>query len=337
MLFRSPAMFAWTWKDEPNLGGGAQKVYTATMAAWYYLSKSLDPAHFVFHWFYGSDWLAHYGTEATLHDWAESKDQMGGKAFVQDAIGFDIYPIYSRGSVSLNKAAAGPYSLYYDAVDRILGHNKYLVPFLPAINPSNRNAGLPDYQTHTEAQVYNEAWMNIIHGAKGLIWFAKFDNSSIRWPAMTKFYSEMSSLKDLVLGSPGSITVTDNSNEALNRVDHIIRTVDGTTLIVAARMTEPPPDEEAGLLYTGVEPTSITTTFTLSDGSINGDVEVYGEGRTVTATNGVFTDTFSKDDVNLYRYPAQAQVQAATQASVRTTGPPLSIKAAGTPMQIRGN
>ena len=37
-----PAMFAWIWQDEPNMGGRAQKVYPPTLAAWLYVSHRED-------------------------------------------------------------------------------------------------------------------------------------------------------------------------------------------------------------------------------------------------------------------------------------------------------
>lgn len=92
-------------------------------------------------------------------------------------------------------------------------------------------------------------------------------------------------------------------------------------------------EESIGTLYPEVEPESITTTFTLSDTTINGDIEVLYENRAVTATNGVFSDTFDRNAAHIYRYPAgeipdppspqtkgNASIGATGKATVTNTG-----------------
>jgi hypothetical protein len=191
----------------------------------------------------------------------------------------------------------GPYAAYLDALDRIQSNNKYLVPVLPAVQPCQENAG-DNLRPRTDENVYLEAWMNVIHGAKGIIWFPYFDQPSMRWKAMKKFADQMKSLASVVLGPTPARTVTDDANTALRRVDTLIREKDGNIYIFAARVTEP--DPIPGAKYQGVEPDSIVVNFTAS--LIGSTVaEVVDETRTILVTNGQFTDSFVKNAVHIYK------------------------------------
>jgi hypothetical protein len=141
--------------------------------------------------------------------------------------------------------------------------------------------------------------MNVIHGAKGIIWFPYFDPPSIRWAAMKKFADQMKVLAPIVLGPEPIRTVTDDANAALNRVDTMIREKDGTVYIFAARVTEPDPIEKAK--YRGIEPESITVNFKVNGLKGNAVAEVVDEGRKVSVMNGRFTDMFLKNAVHIYK------------------------------------
>ena len=142
----------------------------------------------------------------------------------------------------------------------------------------------------------------MIHGAKAILWFEFFDmDNTGRWTAMKKFSDQMAILTPVVLGPEPTKTVTrtDQANAALNRVDTMIRESGGVVYVFAARITEPAPI--TGSLYQGVEPDSITPTFTVSGLTGSNTVTVYGENRTVSLTDGKFTDTFVKNSVHIYK------------------------------------
>jgi len=308
----SPAMFAWIWQDEPNLGGRQQKVYLPTLAAWNYVCHNLDPQHPTYNLFYGNDYSLSAGAVPSAYDYMASAPLFGGKKWMQDVLSFDIYPItYFRLHASLNFSEKGMYAAYFDGVERFRTHNKNLAPFIPAINPSNRNAGLTP--EHTPEQVFFDAWANVIHGAKGIVWFQYFDPASIRWPAMKKFADQMSTLAPVVLQPAPSISVTDNANTALNRVDTMIREKDGVVYVFAARVTEPDPID--GAKYTGVEPASITVSFKVSGLTGSASAEVVDEGRVRTVTDGKFTDTFAKNAVHIYK------IAGVTTATLKAPAP----------------
>jgi hypothetical protein len=281
------------------MGGWPQKVYAPVLAAWGYVCHREDPHHPAFNLFYGYGYTKYYGTAPDiLYDYPASAPFFGGKKWVQDAIAFDIYPINARLHPSLNFNDMGPYSAYLDALDRIQVNNKNLVPCIPTLQPCEETVGDNTPPITTE-QVYLEAWMNVIHGARGIIWFPYFDYSSIRWTVMKKFADQMKVLTPVVLGPETARTLTDDANVPLKRVDAMIRENDSTIYVFAARITEP--DPISGASYQGIEPGSITVNFIVSGLSGPAVAEVVDESRTVSITNGQFTDTFDKNAVHIYR------------------------------------
>lgn len=291
-----PAMFAWNWQDEPNLGGWAEKTYPPTLAAWAYVAHREDPHHPSFNSFVGSDWSKYYGTKPNFFDYLKSGMFMGGKKWSQDILSWDTYPITQRLSPILNFSDMGPYAAYLDAVDRAQANNRYLLPFMSVLQPCK---GLTS-SIVSEEQVYLETWLNVIHGAKGIIWFNYFDMANTgRWAAMKKFADQIKVLAPAVLQADPSRTIMDTANSGLNRVDTMIREHNGDIFIFAARVTEPEPIE--GAKYRGVEPEEITVNFSVSGLSGSTSAMVVDEGRYVSISEGQFADTFNKNTVHIYK------------------------------------
>lgn len=292
------SIFSWAWQDEPNLGGRAEKVYPATIAAWAYVAHREDAQHPTYNLLYGYDWSKFFGQLPNTYDYFASPSHFGGKKWIQDAIPFDIYPLQFRFHPTMNFVDMGPYAAYLDALKRLQNNNKDLVPVIPTLLPCN---GQPNDNTPvvTEEQVYLEAWMNVINGAKGILWFPFFDQTTIRWPAMKKFADQMKVLTPIVLQAKPDRDVADDANNALNRVDTMIREYEGAIYIFAARITEPEPIE--GVLYQGLEPKSITVALTVSGLAGNAVVDVLDEGRQIPISDGRFIDTFAKNAVHIYK------------------------------------
>ena len=389
----NPAMFAWLWQDESNLGGSTEKIYPPTIAAWKYIAHTNDKQHPSFSTFVGSDWSRYYGTAIQLFDYLGSAWWMGGKKWAQDIIAWDTYPVTQQlyPIQNLNQTTHpdyGTYAVWLDALDRTIVNNKNLMPYISALQPCG---GLTPLIV-SEAQVYNEPWLAVIHGAKGINWFNYFQMASTgRWISMKKFATQIESLKSVVLSAPPSRTVTDTSNPTnshsadydLNRVDTMIREDVNYIYVIAARVTEPDPansyvsvtltgtsgtvinsgqisdtadahvwnlpetvtigtngtvsaiatcvDEgyitatpatltkivtavegwtsvthtqkaTPGSRYQGVESATLEDVqFTVSGLTGESSVTVVDESRTLTATDGVFTDDFDKNAVHIYR------------------------------------
>jgi len=283
------AMFAWLWQDEVNLGGSTEKIYPPTLAAWQYISKTNDQQHPFTNMFVGSDWSRYYGTGYTTFDYLSSGWFMGGKKWVQDIIGFDTYPVtqqlYPIQNVDQTKHPdMGTYAVFLDAADRFQSNNKNLVPYIAVLQPCG---GLTP-QIVSSDQVYAEAWMSVIHGAKGISWFNYFQMSTTgRWIAMKKFATQIQALKDVVLSAPPERTVTDTSNPTnvhsadydLNRVDTMIREDTNYIYVFAVRITEPDPANS----YVSVTLTGTPGTV-INDGQISdtSDAHVWNLPSTVT-------------------------------------------------------
>jgi hypothetical protein len=315
---KSSAMFAWIWQDEPNMGGSGDRVYMPVIGAWSYIGHhgngtyTGDANHPSFNGFEGGDKL--------IDDYLGDYPLMG-KKWLQDIFSYDTYPIKYWLWPHQNNATYGTYAIYLTQLDTYISNNKGLVPIIPSINPGADDgfvyASGDGAVSHTSAMVYMEMWMNVIHGAKGELLFCN-DNTSatIRWDAIKKFNDEMAgtngyspALTPIVLGPAPvrTVTRTDQANTDLaptpNRVDTMIREPgDGYIYIIAARITEP--DWITGALYTGEEPTTITPSFTISGISSAVTAAVYSESRNVSVSaSGVFSDTFNKWDVHIYKIP----------------------------------
>ncbi len=317
-------MFAWIWDDEPNLGSRWEKIYPPTLAAWRYNTHLTDYNRPSWNLLYGYDWSPYY-TVNTAWDYLGSANLFGGKKWSQDVFAFDIYELSFRRTThpAVDNKTKGPHQMYLEALDRIKSQNKDLIPIFPTLQPCPEFNGDPEVLPE---QTYMQAWMNVCNGAKGLMWFPLFVVADINWTAMKTFADQMVTYQSIILDTPPSNSVSDNSDESLNRVDTLIREKNGTTYIWATRITEPV--AVTGSLFTGEEPETITTTFTCSDTGVNGEVgvlEMDDSGNhgyhTVTATNGVFQDTLPTYAVRLYTFPAQGGGSpSAAKSNIGSTG-----------------
>ena len=147
----------------------------------------------------------------------------------------------------------------------------------------------------TPHQVRCEAWMSLIHGSRGLIYFvhqfkpvfreaALLDDSEML-AAVTALNQQISKLAP-VLNSPtirDAASVRSENSEV--PIAMMVKQHNGATYLFAV----------------GMRDGKAEATFTL--GGLNGAsaVEVLGEDRTIAAKNGSFSDRFAPWDVHLYR------------------------------------
>jgi hypothetical protein len=303
-------LFAWAWQDEPNMGGTEDKVYMPIINAWSYLVKNADANHPHGSGYVGSTW-SRTAISPSPYDYLGSDDWMGGKKRVQDILGFDKYWKTERDDSDLNFSDVGPFAAWMEMGNRARTANKNLVPFIGLVQPCRGLTPGDDYLI-TNDEVYMELWGHTINGAKGITYFNYFDMANTaRWDAMKKFADLMNSgspkMKDIILLAPSSRTVTHNSNVHLNRVYATARDYGGDLWIFAVRATEPDPTTASK--YTGTEGDSITTTFTVQNLLATDTVTKFGEGTAVAAENvhdGYFVDTFSKNQVHIYKITSSA-------------------------------
>ncbi|MDR3763325.1 MAG: hypothetical protein P4M01_04445 [Acidobacteriota bacterium] len=189
--------------------------------------------------------------------------------------------------------------------------------------------------------IYNEAWMAIIHGRKGLSWY------NDAYPSGTTTYSPVCSADTsmacfpanpstqgigLVTGQIASITPnsllgyttrTVSTNQTTNcvyggntgtRVDASVSEDSNYIWIYAARLTDP------GCSSTENSLSALSTTITVSGLSGSSTVADWvTSNRTFSMTNGAFTDTFSPWGVHIYRISKSNLTAPAAPTNVQST------------------
>lgn len=152
----------------------------------------------------------------------------------------------------------------------------------------------------TAAQIRTEAWMSLIHGSRGLIYFVhQFEPTFIEasllrdeelLKGVTAINREIHELAP-VLNSPtvkDGVAVTSSNPDA--PVAAIAKRLGGSTYLFAA----------------GMRDVAVTASFALS-GRMGATAEVLGERRTVAVRDGRFEDDFRPYEVHLYRIAPPGQ------------------------------
>lgn len=204
-----------------------------------------------------------------------------------DIASFDIYPA-NHGS----KAVAG--NLWYVAhgVERLRQWTGGQKPVWACIECTHiAESG----RKPTPSEVRSEVWMALIHGARGLIYFVhqfkpKFIEAALledseMLAAVTALNQQITALAP-VLNSPtltNIVTVTTNDSSV--PVATMVKQSGGQTYLFAAAMRGQ----------------TTTAKFSFKESATNLRVEVLGEARSFTATNGMFADQFAPWAVHLYR------------------------------------
>lgn len=206
-----------------------------------------------------------------------------------DIVSFDIYP-----AVHDNKEIAG--NLWYVAkgVERLVNWGqgqKVVWNCLECTRISNTKT------KPTPRQVRAEAWMSIIHGSRGLIYFVHQFKPNFREAALlddpemlqavTELNGQISSLAP-VLNSPtisGKVAVETSNPEV--PVALMAKAYNGSIYVFAAAMREG----------------KTTARFRIAGAEAGSTVSVQGENRKLVTRDGDFTDEFSAWDVHIYRMP----------------------------------
>jgi hypothetical protein len=205
-----------------------------------------------------------------------------------DVVSFDVYPV-----AGLEKPHSENY-LWYVAkgVERLgqwTGGRKTVWNCLECTHIGNEKARA------TPHQVRAEAWMALIHGSRGLIWFVhqfkpQFKEAALlddpeMLPAVTAINRQIRELAP-VLNSPtvsGAIAVKSSAADV--PIAAMVKRHGGATYLFTVGMRNAPTTGTFALQ--GLPPTARAT--------------VLGEGRRLTVRHGQFEDRFSAYDVHLYR------------------------------------
>lgn len=204
-----------------------------------------------------------------------------------DIISFDIYP-----AAHLHEEVAGNLWFVASGVERLNSwKNKEQVVWncLETTRISN-----PETKV-TPRQLRAEAWMSIIHGSRGLVYFVHefapaFNASALlddpeMLAAVTALNREITGLAP-VLNSllPAEDLATFSSNPEMP-VASMLKRYKGDTYLFTA----------------GMRSDTTTATFSLKAFPNVADVTVLGENRNIVLSGGTFSDKFQPWDIHIYR------------------------------------
>lgn len=315
-----PGVLMWQWADEPDGGGRGVAAEPNIIRAWTELCHRYDTDHphavnlVAYGW--GSDHSYYIESCQNYSYLYGSKWHNNTKKLIADVIGFDYYPIEYATKTSLAYTTC-TFSNMVKALNRIREWNYDLCPIFSwiencDIHPDEDKDGYADgpgtaYRwtpAPTPAQVWSEYWLKVIHGVKGFKVHAAFDTNCTcikksgvcigppcNGETMAKFLKWMNELKEIILGPPVSIEISNNAQQYGKRVDYMVRADSNRVIyIISARLTEVAEDSASPIL---VE-------FSIKNVD-SSKVEVYGENRSLKMKNGKFQDSFAPWDVHIYK------------------------------------
>lgn len=289
-----PLLRGWTQQDEPDNaqpdgeGGYGPCVPPETIQARYAAMKAADPDRPVFlNLGQGVAWDRERPFVGRGSACADRWDHYPAYARGADILSFDIYPVTSpyehiRGDLSRValgverlRAWAGPEQAVWNVIETTHIH----ADTMP-----------------TPAQVRAEAWMSIVHGSRGLIYFAHEWVPQFREAGLLH-YPEM---REGVAALNAEIQALAPALRAPPDPDAV--TVEAGAVPVAVLATHAGAHSYLFAVSLGEQPT--TARFRLRGaGAASLPVEVLGEDRGLRAQDGAFEDAFTGYAVHLYRLP----------------------------------
>ncbi len=292
--------FMWGWWDEPELN----KIPAQVLRSWTYISHQYDGQHPVVVNFMGHPYTyvngvtSWWGSERHTYTYGYSQGVFGMRKPPADAVGFDYYPIdavRTDATDTLNRLTT--------ALETIRLENFDLLPVMSCVETTDPGNGGDTPWAPSAAQLRMLIWINVVHEAKGIMWFHYFPTTPpANYAEMTRFTRQITALTPVVLGPRVSRTVSIDYGIQTGRIDTMLREYNGKLYLIAVRVSElayqaravgtpPPPAQNYSLT---------NVTFNLGTGIANQAAAVYEETRNVTVTNGQFTDSFEPYAVHVY-------------------------------------
>lgn len=297
-----PTIIAWMQQDEPDDAqsrpgpGYDPPVTPGRIVELYDSMKAADPTRPVFmNLGQGVAWDHFIGRGVRTNKPQDYPEYLKGC----DIASFDIYPVVHGDPRIRGELWRVPYG-----VQRLVKWTDGRKPVWNCIECTRINN--PRIKP-TPAQVRSEVWMAIIHGSRGIIYFAhQFHTSAGPFieaglladkqmaQAVGALNRQILSLAP-VLNAPGGATTSVPSSNKSVPVDCLTRQHDGAAYLFASAMRNG----------------STTATFSVP-GIEAGKAEVIDEGRTIPVTGGKFSDAFGGYEVHLYRVTAAPQTPTPT-------------------------
>ena len=297
-----PVLQGWTQQDEPDnaqpdgQGGYGPCVDPALIQARYARMRQADPSRPVFlnlgqglAWDLDSPYVGRGG--ACAGRW----DQYPEYARGSDILSFDIYPVtspYAQIQGQLWRVALG--------VDRLrewAGSDKTIWNAIETTHINSERMPSP-------AQVRAEVWMSIVHGSRGILYFAHEWQPSFReagllhYPEMragvAAINREVTALAPAIHApaDPGAVRAQASDPEL--PIDTLVTHASDATYVFAVAMRDRP---------------SLARFELAAAVGAQASVEVIGEDRRIEILGGRFEDRFEGYAVHLYRLPRLADAR----------------------------
>lgn len=285
-----PIIMGWMHGDEPDNaqrqadGSWGGPVPVEKLQADYQRMRSLDPSRPV--------WL-NLGQGVANDEWvgrAAPVETYPDYVATSDIVSFDVYPVsgmrkedgenylwYVAKGVERLRAWAGPEGIVWNIIETT------------RIN-SERGP--------TPAQVETQVWMSLIHGSRGIVYFAHEWNPVFREARLL----EDDAMRDAVAAINAQIRALAPVLNAPTLADWGSVTVgpgDGPLAVLAKRFAE-----DLYVFAVAMRPLEATARFTASGLSANWPIEVLGEDRALISNAGFFSDQFAPYQVHRYRIPS---------------------------------
>lgn len=275
-----PALLMWHWKDEPDIDY-PNHIPPTEVRQWAEICHRYDPHHPVIMNLSGMpfgrpsrNW-SYKHIQTYTYDYHDIPGLQ--KVLLADILSQDYYPIENQNDkffeVSIENLCL--------AMDRMRDWNRGLAPLMACVETCDMRK--PDIGPPTPAELRLLCWINIIHGARGIIWFHYFNPTpKENFAEMARFLQQVSRLTPAVCGPvyAGAITKQEAGG---GRIDLMATVSAGQIYLFAANLKR--------------KPEKVTFKLDFSPKTI----EVVDENRRVTANGRVFTDDFASLAVHIYR------------------------------------
>jgi hypothetical protein len=285
-----PVIFGWMHGDEPDNaqarrggGGYGPPVLPEKIVEDYRRIKERDPSRPVLlNLGQGVAWDGWYGRGTRTNHPEDYPEYVRGC----DIASFDIYPACHD-----HPDVAGKLWFVADGVRRLRGWAREDQPVWNCIE-TTRISNLERKATPREVKA--EVWMSLVRGSRGLIYFAhqfkpEFIEAGLLADAemlaeVTRINRQIHELAPVL--NAGTSEVADvTTSDAAVPVEILVKRHCGALYIFAVAMR----DGTTTVEFKVADPPGATT------------VEVLGEDRRLTASDGIFKDTFDRWAVHLYR------------------------------------
>jgi hypothetical protein len=286
-----PNIIAWMHGDEPDNGqswgarfGLGSPIPPAQIVEDFQRMKAVDSSRpILLNLGQGVAWDDWYGRGKRNHHPEDYPEYLKGC----DIASFDIYPVNHP-----DREVSGNLWFVANGVDRLVQWSKgeklvwNCIECTAIANPEQKPA---------PQQVRAEVWMSLIHGSRGLIYFVhqfkpKSDNAALlndpeMLAAVTQINRQITELAPVLNRPSLRDAVNVQSKNPAVPVATMVKQFGGATYLFAV----------------GMRNRATQATFSLAGAGASNPIEVLGENRMLTATNGSFIDHFDPWAVHLYK------------------------------------